>query len=105
MYTFTVMQFTDSEINAIKHVCEKHKVKHLYAFGSVLGKEYGPSSDVDLLVEINSTDPYEYTDHYYGLLEDLESILKRKIDLLEVRAQRNEYVQRELDKSKVAIYG
>ncbi|WP_421876166.1 nucleotidyltransferase family protein [Marinoscillum sp.] len=99
------MHLSESEIKGIKAICKDYRVKHLYAFGSILGDFFSPENDIDFLVEIDISDPYEYTDLYYGLLSELERFLDRRIDLLEVRASRNEFIQSEIDKSKVAIYG
>jgi len=36
---------------AIKQLCEQHKVRKLYAFGSVLTDKLNSNSDIDLLVD------------------------------------------------------
>lgn len=99
------MHLSESEIKGIKVICKDYRVKQLHAFGSILGDSFTPDSDIDFLVEIDSSDPYEYTDLYYGFLSELERFLDRRIDLLEVRAPRNEFIQNEIDKSKVTLYG
>jgi uncharacterized protein len=38
----------------LKAVCRKHNISRLSFFGSVLGKEYGPESDIDVLVELEN---------------------------------------------------
>lgn len=59
--------------------CRRHHIRRLALFGSVLGEELGPESDVDVLVEF---DP----EHIPGLAfftmeQELSQILGRKIDL------------------------
>lgn len=34
--------------------CQRYRIKKLSLFGSILGKDFGPESDIDLLVEFES---------------------------------------------------
>jgi uncharacterized protein len=86
-------------------LCELHKVKSLYAFGSVNSTRFTNESDLDLLVDFSINDPIEYTDNYFGLKFELEKILRRSIDLLENKAIKNPFLKASIDKSKVLIYG
>ena len=97
--------YLDSYNNQIIQLCEKHKVKHLFAFGSVLTNKFSAKSDVDLLVDIKSKDPLEYAENYFELKFKLEDLLKRKIDLLEERGIKNPYLKENIDNSKLLIYG
>lgn len=41
-----------------KAVCESHHVNRLYAFGSFVSEKFNEgTSDIDLLVELNTNDP------------------------------------------------
>ena len=97
--------YLDLYRNKIFKLCEKHRVKHLFAFGSVLSNNFSEGSDVDFLVDINSSDPISYAESYLELKFDLEHLLKRKIDLLEERALKNKYFIENINKSKQLIYG
>ena len=97
--------YLDSYKDKISKLCEKHKVKHLFAFGSVLTNKFSEASDVDFLVDINSKDPIMYAENYFELKFDLENLLKRKIDLLEERALNNKYFIENINNSKKLIYG
>lgn len=96
--------FLDSYIKDIKKLCKKYKVKHLYVFGSVLNNNFSEDSDIDLLVEIDSTDPINYAENYFNLKFGLEALLKRRVDLLEDRALKNPYLKSNIDNSKTLIY-
>lgn len=96
--------FLNDYINDIKKLCIKHKVKHLYVFGSVLNNKFSADSDIDLLVEINSSDPIDYAENYFSLKFELEELLNRSIDLLEDRALKNPYLKKNIDNSKTLIY-
>ena len=47
------MNLLKANSDAVKSLCEKHKVEKLYAFGSVLTSAFNKESDVDFLVEFN----------------------------------------------------
>ncbi len=99
------MKIIEDHINQIIHLCHKHKVARLYAFGSVLKNELTPSSDIDLLVDFNKIPLKDYADNYFSLKDALENLLNRKIDLLENTAIKNPYLRSSIDSSKVSLYG
>jgi uncharacterized protein len=99
------MFIDENKISEIKKLCELNKVKTLFAFGSVVRDDFNDSSDVDLVVDIDETDPYKYTDLYFNIKDKLENIFKRQVDLLEERAINNRFFRQELEKTKVKIYG
>lgn len=89
----------------IQRLCENYKVKSLYSFGSVNTTKFNEQSDVDLMVDFETTDPIEYTDNYFDLKFELERILNRSIDLLEHKAIKNQFLRENIDRSKILIYG
>lgn len=99
------MKIITVNIENIKKLCETFHVKSLFAFGSVTRDELKPNSDIDLLVDIYDNDPLNYSDDYFGLKFQLEQLLKRDIDLLELRAIKNLYLKQNIDNSKVLVYG
>ncbi len=99
------MKVIEGKQESIAQLCAQHKVKSLAIFGSAVRNELTSDSDIDLMVDIDSTDPFEYTDYYFNLLEQLQALFKRPVDLLESRAVRNPFLQGEIDRTKVIIYG
>ncbi len=99
------MKISENNISLIKKLCEKYKVRSFSAFGSVIREDYDNNSDIDFVVDFNEDDPFEYTNLYFQLKENLENLLKRQIDLIEERAIKNKYFKQELDSTKVLIYG
>jgi predicted nucleotidyltransferase len=89
----------------IFELCEAHKVRHLYAFGSVLTSNFGEDSDVDLIVDFNDIDVKDYADNYFDFMFSLQNILYRQIDLLELQAIKNPYFKQVVDQSKELVYG
>ena len=96
--------YLDNYINQIEKLCNNYKVKHLFAFGSVLTAEFSEKSDIDLLVDIKSDDPIEYAENYFNLKFSLEKLLNRQIDLLEERALINKFLKMSINNSKIVIY-
>lgn len=99
------MKIEEFKIEQIQELCKTNKVKTLFAFGSVVRDDFNENSDIDLVVDIDEKDPFKYTDIYFNLKSRLEDILKRQVDLLEERAIKNKFFRRELDNTKVMIYG
>jgi predicted nucleotidyltransferase len=57
------------------------------------------------VVDFEENDPIKYTDLYFQLKDKLEQILKRQIDLIEERGIKNSFFRKEIEESKVVIYG
>jgi predicted nucleotidyltransferase len=89
----------------VDDLCKNHHVAHLYVFGSVLRDDFNSHSDIDFLVDFDENDPIAYSDLYFAFSDNLKKILGRKIDLIELRAIKNPYFQKEVDENKTLIYG
>jgi predicted nucleotidyltransferase len=96
--------YLEKYISEIRILCKKNKVKSLYVFGSVLTDKFTDKSDIDFIVDIDSSDPLEYSDYYFNLKFALEELIKRQIDLLESRALRNPFLSENIDNSKTLLY-
>jgi predicted nucleotidyltransferase len=92
-------------IEQITQLCNAHNVKSLFAFGSIVSNNLNAESDIDLLVDIDSKDPIDYSDNYFAIKFQLEDMLKRQIDLLEAKALKNPFLKKQIDNTKVLVYG
>jgi len=99
------MKISEKNIERIKQLCNKYRVKKCSVFGSVLTEDFSSNSDIDFVVDFDENDPIKYTDLYFRLKNSLEQIFKRQIDLIEERGIKNPFFKKEIDKSKVVIYG
>lgn len=97
--------YLDKYKRDIQRLCKQNQVKSLYVFGSVLTESFNEKSDIDLLVEIESSDPYIYADNYFNLKFALQDLFKRPIDLLESKAIKNPFIKENIDRSKSLVYG
>ena len=86
-------------------LCETHKVKSLYAFGSVLTDHFTGESDIDLIVDFVNMDVEDYADNYFDLKFSLQEIFKRPIDLLEEQAIKNPYFKQSVNQQRQLVYG
>jgi predicted nucleotidyltransferase len=94
------------EINKSKiiELCEKHYVKNLYAFGSIVKDRFVAESDIDILVQFNQVELEKYFDNYMDFKEKLEELFSRRVDLVESQAIRNPVFRRVVDREKLLIY-
>ncbi len=99
------MTAIDKYSNDIKRLCLLHKVKRLYAFGSVLTDKFSEKSDVDLMVDFEKVDITKYADNYFEFKFSLEDILKRPIDLIEEKAIKNPYFIQTINNQRKLLYG
>lgn len=95
---------TDSFDNIVA-LCERHSVLSLYVFGSVLTSNFTSKSDIDFLVHFNTDKIADYATNYFSLKHSLESELGRPVDLVEDLSIRNPVFRKNVDKTKVALYG
>jgi uncharacterized protein len=96
--------YLDKYTKEINNLCLKNKVKSLYVFGSVLTDKFSDKSDIDLVVDIDSNDPFDYADNYFNLKFSLQDLFSRPVDLLENKAIKNPYIRQNIDQSKSLIY-
>jgi len=98
------MNLIDNYKSKIIELCDNHRVKELYLFGSVLTDQFKESSDIDMLVQFNQIELLEYFDNYMDLKEQLEKILNRQVDLIENQAIKNPIFRKVLDREKRLFY-
>lgn len=88
----------------IDDFCRKWKVKELSLFGSILREDFGPASDVDVLVSFEKDAPwslYEVVD----MEEELRELFGRDVDFVMKEGLRNPFRRREILSTRQVIYG
>src|SRR5947209_1342266 len=60
--------------------CRRHNISKLALFGSILRDNFGPESDVDVLVEFKSGSPVGFIT-LTGIERKLSQLVGRKVDL------------------------
>jgi predicted nucleotidyltransferase len=88
----------------LESLCRHYGVYRLELFGSAAAGNYGPDSDLDFLVEFQFP-VTGYADRYFGLLESLQQLFGRPIDLISASsAKKNPYFQQSIEKTKALLY-
>jgi uncharacterized protein len=100
-----VIGLLQSKRAAIAEACARHGVARLEVFGSASRDDFtAEESDLDLLVEFAPIKPYARVDAYFGILEELRTLLERDIDLVMVGAIKNPYIARDIERTKQLLY-
>ena len=86
-------------------LCKNHKVKNIYAFGSALTDNFNEeTSDIDLLIEIETDDPIERGEYLMAIWDKLEVFFQRKVDLLTQSSIKNPILKQNIDRTKILLY-
>jgi predicted nucleotidyltransferase len=89
----------------IKTLCENHSVKTLSLFGSAAKNTMHEESDIDFLVEFDDDVALlDYADNYFSLLDNLEKIFNKNIELISAKSLKNPVFKDEVYKSKIDLY-
>ena len=96
----------EERMEDMKRLCIHHGVKRLDLFGSASTDRYdSDKSDLDFLVEFSPDVLHAYADAYFGLLESLEHLFGKPVDLVVGSAIRNPYFLQSVEKTRIPVYG
>ena len=88
----------------LAELCRRHHVIRLSLFGSATRDDFDPGrSDLDFLVDF-AAPPGQYADAFFGLLESLERLFGRHVDLVVASAIRNPYFRQSVDQTRTLLY-
>ncbi len=89
----------------IVDLCNTFRVLRLDVFGSVTNHTFDPThSDIDFVVAFLPCDTKMHYECYFGLLEGLEQVFERQVDLVEYSSLRNPYFIQSLEASRENVY-
>jgi uncharacterized protein len=88
----------------LRDFCRKWEVAELSVFGSVLREDFGPESDVDVLVTF-SKDAARSLYEWVEMIAELRDIFGRDVDLLSSQSLRNPYRRHEILTTRERLYG
>jgi uncharacterized protein len=75
------MSTKELPLNEIRDFCDRWKVTEFALFGSILRDDFGPDSDVDVLVRFDEDADWGLLD-MSRMVQELESTFGRRVDLL-----------------------
>jgi hypothetical protein len=87
----------------IAEFCRKWRVKELSLFGSALRQDFGPDSDVDVLVELQPNHGLSLYD-WVDMIEELQGIFGRKVDLVAKGGLKNPFRRRAILRTAEVVY-
>jgi len=89
--------------DALASFCRKWKMRELSVFGSALRDDFGPNSDLDLLVSFDPEATWDLFD-IVDMKEELEARLGRPVDIVQKEALRNPWRKYEILRTREVIY-
>ncbi len=84
---------------ALAALCRRHRISRLALFGSVLRDDFTPESDVDVLVEFDSSARLTLFD-LARVENELSDVLGRQVDLHEARSLHGAIRERVLETAR-----
>ena len=93
----------DIDLQEIAAFCRKWRITELGLFGSVLREDFGPESDVDVLVTFSDDAPWSLLD-IVTMRDELAGMLNRPVDIVEKKALVNPYRRRRILSSCEVIH-
>jgi hypothetical protein len=87
----------------IAEFCQRHHIRRLALFGSVLRDDFGPDSDVDVLVEFEPGERITYFD-LVDVQDELAGLFGRPIDV-GTFDMLSPYIKDKVIQSALTIYG
>jgi hypothetical protein len=85
-----VLSVLNVDPERIESLCRRWDIRELSLFGSAIREDFGPSSDIDVLVSFSAGAIWSLLD-LVRLREELEAVFGRPVDLVEKEAVRNPY--------------
>lgn len=70
--------------NQLADICRRHHIRRLSFFGSILRDDFGPESDIDVLIEFDRSRPVGF--RIFRVEEELSRLFDgRKVDIVNPR--------------------
>jgi len=88
----------------VANICRRFGVSRLDLFGSASVGVARPDSDLDFLVEFRNRQTAGYAAAYFGLLEELEALFGRRVDLVVASGITNPYFRESVERTKTLLY-
>ncbi len=93
---------THDELAAL---CGRFGARRLELFGSATGERFDSEArDLDFLVEFDPSGPGGPADRYFGMLEALQALYARPVDLVDVTAIRNPFFLEAIEASRTVLH-
>ena len=96
-----------SRKNEISALCRQFGIKSLYVFGSAVRDDFSRESDIDFLYEFENpgNDPLNSFERLLELKNQFQTLLGRKVDMIQYNQLDNPYLKHFINQEKVKMYG
>lgn len=92
-------------LSDIIELCKAHHVVSISLFGSAAKGEDNLNSDIDFLVQFSkNVSVLDYAENYFSLLEKLEKLVGKRVDLVSIKSLKNPILIREIESTKIDLY-
>ncbi len=89
----------------LERLCRQYCVRRLDLFSSAAtGRDLTLSSDLDFVVDFEPLPPGAYANTYFGLLEALEQLFDKPVDLVVESAIKNPYFKEAVEATRTTVY-
>jgi hypothetical protein len=93
-----------NNIEQIKSILLVNKVESAYLFGSMTNAKIKNPNDIDLLIRFNDKINFiEYSDNYFRIINSLQELLKKDVDIVAEETISNKYLKQSIDAEKIQI--
>lgn len=86
----------------IAEFCRRHHIRKLWLFGSVLREDFGPNSDVDVLVEFEEDKTPGLA--FFDVQQKLAELIGRPVDLSTETSLRNPFLRHQILGTRRLVY-
>ena len=94
-----------NQADSLRSLCLNYGVQRLEVFGSAAtSSNLHDIGDLDFLVEFQPKAYEAYADTYFGLLEDLQHLFGKPVDLVVSSAVKNPYFLKSIKRTKTLVY-
>lgn len=98
-------RYIEAKRGELADLCARYHVRRLELFGSAAGDHFDPNtSDLDFVVEFQDLPAGQHADAYFGLLEGLQKLFDRPVDLLMTSAIENPYLIESIQATRTTLY-
>jgi len=89
--------------DVLEPFCQRWRARELASFGSAVRDDFGPDSDVDMLVSFDADAPWSLWD-LITMRDELGALFGRPVDLVEREGLRNPFRRQRILETRRVIY-
>jgi len=95
----------DIPMDRLVELCKRWKIVELSLFGSVLRDDFGPDSDVDVMIALADNATLDYFEDWLKIQDELSELFNhRRIDLVERKRIVNPFIRHHAITNRQVLY-